>query len=347
MKIAAAFKVVPDDQDIKVAGDRTLDYSKAKNTISVYDLNALEVAAQLAAEVEGSAAVAITAGPASIDEAKLKKSALARGVDELFMTADDACAGMDAKATAAELAKLVAQIGDVDLVVCGDGSADNYAQQVDVQLACKLGWPVVNAATKVTCKGDVLEVERTLEDAARDYLRVFIGSNTTGHAAAYPNESVHTSAERLVMQDARDEVLAVYRAAGLESSSRWRSGEDHIACELEYMQVMSERAAAACAAGDMTKAASTLMAQHHFLDDHLLGWVGFLTDEMLKFAQTDLYRGLAHLTRGFLTEDKAFLDEVLAEELDVEAQLHGDGPVADADEDAGETAPADPSSQVA
>ena len=157
MKIAAAFKVVPDDQDIKVAGDRTLDYSKAKNTISVYDLNALEVAAQLAAEVEGSAAVAITAGPASIDEAKLKKSALARGVDELFMTADDACAGMDAKATAAELAKLVAQIGDVDLVVCGDGSADNYAQQVDVQLACKLGWPVVNAATKVTCKGDVLE----------------------------------------------------------------------------------------------------------------------------------------------------------------------------------------------
>ena len=70
MKIAAAFKVVPDDQDIKVAGDRTLDYSKAKNTISVYDLNALEVAAQLAAEVEGSAAVAITAGPASIDEAK-------------------------------------------------------------------------------------------------------------------------------------------------------------------------------------------------------------------------------------------------------------------------------------
>lgn len=165
--------------------------------------------------------------------------------------------------------------------------------------------------------------ERTLEDAGRDYLRVFIGSNTTGHAAAYPNESVHTSAERLVMQDARDEVLAVYRAAGLESSDLWSAGEDHIACELEYMQVMSERAAAACAAGDMTQAAGTLMAQHHFLEDHLLGWIGFLADDMLKFAQTDLYRGLAHLTRGFLAEDKAFLDEVLAEELEVEAQMRG------------------------
>ena len=164
MKIAAAFKVVPDDQDIIVAGDRTLDYSKAKNTISVYDLNALEAASQLAAEVGGSA-VAITAGPASIDDSKLKKNVLARGVEELLMTADDACANMDAKATAIELAKLVEQMGDVDVVICGDGSADNYAQQVDVQLACKLGWPVVNAAAKITCKDGALEIERLLEDA--------------------------------------------------------------------------------------------------------------------------------------------------------------------------------------
>lgn len=177
--------------------------------------------------------------------------------------------------------------------------------------------------------------ERTLEDASRDYLRVFIGSNTTGHAAAYPNESVHTSADRLIMQDARDEVLAVYRAAGLESSDLWKAGEDHIACELEYMQVMSERAAKACKAGDMATTATALIAQHHFLDDHLLGWIGFLADAMLEFAQSDLYRGLAHLTRGFLAEDKAFLDEVLAEELEVEAQLHGEGaPAAEGDEPA-------------
>ena len=46
MNIIVAFKVVPDDQDIQVAGDRTLDYSKAKNTVSTYDLNAFEAAAQ-------------------------------------------------------------------------------------------------------------------------------------------------------------------------------------------------------------------------------------------------------------------------------------------------------------
>ena len=164
MNIVAAFKVVPDDQDIQVSADGTLDYSKAKNTVSAYDLNAIEAAAQLAAANEGSNVVAVTVGGADIDDSKLKKHVLARGVDELYMTADDACKGLDARATAVALAELVSKVGDFDVVLCGDGSADNYAQQVDVQLAAKLGLPVVTAATKITAKDGALEVERTLED---------------------------------------------------------------------------------------------------------------------------------------------------------------------------------------
>ncbi|OUO90354.1 electron transfer flavoprotein [Gordonibacter sp. An230] len=164
MNIVAAFKVVPDDQDIQVAPDRSLDYSKAKNTVSAYDLNAIEAAAQLAAAEPGSKVVAVSAGPASIDDSKLKKNVLARGVDELYLTADDACANLDANATAAVLAELLSKVGAWDVVLCGDGSADNYAQQVDVQLAARLGVPVVNGATRIVAKGDALEVERTLED---------------------------------------------------------------------------------------------------------------------------------------------------------------------------------------
>ena len=48
MKIVVAVKVVPDDQDIFVSPDRSLDYSKAKPKISEYDKNALEAAAQFA-----------------------------------------------------------------------------------------------------------------------------------------------------------------------------------------------------------------------------------------------------------------------------------------------------------
>lgn len=133
VKIAVAFKVVPDDQDIQVASDGTLDFSKAKGTVSTYDLNALEAAAQLAAANPGSTVTAVTVGAASIDDSKLKKNVLARGVDDLVMVADDALTALDTAGTAEELAAVVGE-GDFDLILCGDGSADEYAQQVDVQL---------------------------------------------------------------------------------------------------------------------------------------------------------------------------------------------------------------------
>ncbi len=84
----------------------------------------MEAAAQLAAANEGSSVVGVTVGDAKIDDSKLKKGVLARGVDELFMTADDACADMDAHATAAlSPADLLGKVGEYDLILCGDGSA--------------------------------------------------------------------------------------------------------------------------------------------------------------------------------------------------------------------------------
>lgn len=167
MNIVVAFKVVPDDQDIQVGADRSLDFSKAKGIVSAYDLNALEAAAQLAAANPGSTVTALTVGDASIDDAKLKKNVLARGADQLRMVADDACAGLDARATAAELAAVLGNM-EWDVVICGDGSADDYAQQVDVQLAAALGVPSVNAVTRLEAAGDGLDVERTLEDVIEE-----------------------------------------------------------------------------------------------------------------------------------------------------------------------------------
>ncbi len=158
--------------------------------------------------------------------------------------------------------------------------------------------------------------ERTLEDLERDYLRTFIGANTTGHSAAYPNESVHTSPERLMMQDARDEILAIYRAADLQSDPTWNQGEDHIAVELEYMQVCTSRAIAALEKDDLPEASAQMMRQYNFLVDHLQAWVPYLVNDMLKFSETEFYKGIAYLTRGFLDVDKEFLENILSEELE-------------------------------
>jgi electron transfer flavoprotein beta subunit len=163
MDIIVAFKVVPDDEDITVAGDGTLDESRAHQVVSVYDLNAIEAGAQLAAQVEGSKTTAISVGTAAADDSKLRKNVLARGMDELLLFADDAAKDADTHQNAAALAALVGKLGAWDVIICGDGSADDYNQQVDVQLAALLGVPVVNAVTSIEPLEGKLKVERVLE----------------------------------------------------------------------------------------------------------------------------------------------------------------------------------------
>ena len=163
MNIIVPIKVLADDQDIVVAADRSLDDSKAHRIVSTYDLNAIEAAVQLASAHADSKVVCVSVADAKADDSKLKKGILARGVDELVMIADDACADLDAHATAAMLARLVDGLDAADLIVCGDGSADNYAQQVDVQLADALGLPVVTAVSAVSVEGAVATCDRMLE----------------------------------------------------------------------------------------------------------------------------------------------------------------------------------------
>ena len=83
--------------------------------------------------------------------------------------------------------------------------------------------------------------ENSLTDLAVDYVRCFIGHGVDAYSAAYPFESVYTSEKRLLMQEARDEVLAIYRSMGLDKQSTWKEGEDHVAVELEFMQIMCQR----------------------------------------------------------------------------------------------------------
>lgn len=148
-------------------------------------------------------------------------------------------------------------------------------------------------------------------ELAADYCRTFLGNGTDSYAAAYPFESVHAGRRRLVMQDARDEVLAVYRAYGLEKGGLMRDAEDHIACELEFMQRLSVRCADALRDGDEEEAERLVRAQLNFLDDHLLNWVGKMTKQMRAFAHTDFYQGLSYLTFGALKEGRALLEDVL------------------------------------
>ena len=155
--------------------------------------------------------------------------------------------------------------------------------------------------------------ENTETELAADYMRVFFGHGYTGHSAAYPFESVYASEKRLLMADARDEVLALYRAAGLEKQADWKEGEDHIALELEFMQVLALRTAKAIADGREKGATTLLRDQKGFLEDHLGAWAPLLADGMRNYAKTQFYQGLSYLLEGFVETDLELVDELLGE----------------------------------
>ena len=153
--------------------------------------------------------------------------------------------------------------------------------------------------------------EDTLLDLARDYARTFIGHGNNGRSAAYPFESVHTSEKRLLLQDARDEVLAIDRANLLKKGEEWTDCEDHIALELEFMQVMSERTAKALKEGKEDEAVEMLKTQRAFVGQHLANWVPMFVSDIKYFSQTDLYIGAGELLLGFVQTEVEALDDLL------------------------------------
>lgn len=161
--------------------------------------------------------------------------------------------------------------------------------------------------------------EASLNALALDFASCFIGEGMSSFSAAYPYESVHTSEKRLLMQDARDEVLAVMRAEGVEKREDFHETEDHIATELEFMRVLAGRSARALRAGDTERAVGQLRVQRNFFKDHLASWVPLLTADMRKFAHTDFYRGVASLTDGFIQSEQEFLEDVIADGADENA----------------------------
>ena len=158
--------------------------------------------------------------------------------------------------------------------------------------------------------------ENSSTDFAVDYARVFLGNGIDSYAAAYPFESVYTSPKRLLMQEARDEVLAIYRSEGLDKKDGWTEGEDHIALELEFMQVMIARSNELLKSGDDEGAARLFKVQSNFLDAHLANWIPMMTADIRRFSRTDLYRGVSWYTEGFLEMERDFLDSMMKENED-------------------------------
>ena len=150
----------------------------------------------------------------------------------------------------------------------------------------------------------------TRQELAVDYARVFLGAGSYDRILAPPYESVFTSEERILMQDARDGAVTYYRRAGLDLPADNTTPEDHLGFELQFAAALADNANEALAADDGETFAEVVSLARSFFVHHQQNWLPALCEAIDEFAETDFYRGVAQMTRGYVESESSFFDEV-------------------------------------
>jgi electron transfer flavoprotein beta subunit len=159
--VIVCYKWVLDEADIRVGAGGALQLDQVGRKISEYDRNAIEAAVQVV-EQHGGSVTTLSLGTADVKPSA--KDVLSRGPERALLVLDPALAGADSHTTALGLAGAVKQAGACDLIVCGEGSGDVYAQQVGPRLAELLDIPCITFVNKLTVTATGVVAERKLED---------------------------------------------------------------------------------------------------------------------------------------------------------------------------------------
>lgn len=159
-KVVVCFKWLLDVADIRVnESNGQLDLSKAKYMLNEYDRNAIEAGVSLKGAT-GCELIGVTCG--SKTQAACK-DALSRGLDSVMFFDNPVLDQADSGATAKVLAAAIKSIGDVDVVICSEGSSDEYAQQTSGRLASLLGYSSVSYVSGMEIDDPKLVLSRKLE----------------------------------------------------------------------------------------------------------------------------------------------------------------------------------------
>ena len=154
------------------------------------------------------------------------------------------------------------------------------------------------------------DLDRFKSALAIDYCLAFLGygvnpdkADEAGSNAAYPYESIYRTGSKSLGGDHCAEVSDAFRACMFAPTRDRLIADDHIACELEFMQYLANSELTALRAGELAAAAGTRKKELEFLEGHLLAWIGSFGEAVAKFAETDFYTGLLAMTQGWLELD--------------------------------------------
>jgi TorA maturation chaperone TorD len=144
-------------------------------------------------------------------------------------------------------------------------------------------------------------------EVLRNYTRVLCLTDSVP-----TTESYYTSVEKLNMQDARDEVLALYKRYRMPKNPSHNENEDFISVELAFLSFMASKTAEFLRNGDEGKADEYISVQSEFIEKHLNRWVSQFVAGFKKYKEGErFYYPLGVLLLTFLREDAFFLEAAL------------------------------------
>lgn len=170
MRIIVPIKQVPETSAVKMDPETgTMIRDGVEAIVNPLDLYAIETALRMR-ERFGGEIIALSMGPKKTLSAL--REAVAMGCDSATLVTGREFAGSDTWATAYALAGAIKQIGDYDLIICGERATDGDTGQVGPAIAAFLDLPVATYVSSADMpEPGALSVRRLVEEGYEE-LRV-------------------------------------------------------------------------------------------------------------------------------------------------------------------------------
>ena len=153
-------------------------------------------------------------------------------------------------------------------------------------------------------------MEENYEGLHWDYTKMFIGPY---ELPAPLWESSYVNKDGLLFQGETLIVRRLYLENCFESLQQGREAEDHLGLELDFMYQLMNIACDLIKDKKLTNLHKVLIDQDYFLRNHLLNWTPIFAEKVIEHAETDFYKGMVKILIGYLTIDKACLEEISLE----------------------------------
>lgn len=192
------------------------------------------------------------------------------------------------------------------------GSNGIEAIALDIRPGSMLGDADVGAGLSLMADYLATRNHGTRQELAVDYTRAILAAGNYQDCMAIPYESVFTSEDGLLMQEARDDVYRLLCESRLAVRPELHAPEDHLGFELEFMAALADRQAQALNEGDIPAALEQARIQKEIHASHLSNWMDDYCDALQSCARTGFYQGVAKLTRGFIHVERDFITDTVS-----------------------------------